>query len=269
MDTHLFLVPVGAKLRKLSPARQRQLSSRTTPTSPSTLLDANIQQVRISPYGQFVYGPVVDGIFTPAQPGQLLARGQFDHSLRLILAHNLDEGILFTDPQSQNSSAAASLLDNFFPSASVDIIQYLIATLYPPVYNGSFPYDDPVSRMALIISDFAFTCNTKFLSGAFNNTTYNYRFAIPPGIHGTDTPYTFWSGGVSAGVQNDTIANIMQDFIVSFAKSGVPTTNTGIPRFEQYGANSTMLNLAPAGITLMRDDTANLRCEWWQKSLWA
>jgi carboxylesterase type B len=57
----------------------------------SKLLQANAQQVGASPYGQFTYGPTVDGKFVPALPGELLLHGQYDKSLKIMVGHNADE----------------------------------------------------------------------------------------------------------------------------------------------------------------------------------
>lgn len=57
----------------------------------STLLQANALQVGGSPYGQFTYGPTVDGDFVPALPGVLLLHGQYAKDLNVMVGHNADE----------------------------------------------------------------------------------------------------------------------------------------------------------------------------------
>ena len=52
---------------------------------------ANAITVGLASYGGFTYGPVVDGDFTPALPGQLLARGQFDKKVKVMVGHNANE----------------------------------------------------------------------------------------------------------------------------------------------------------------------------------
>lgn len=52
---------------------------------------ANAKQVGDAPYGQFVYGPAVDGTFVPDLPGKLLLNGQFHRNVTLMLGHNADE----------------------------------------------------------------------------------------------------------------------------------------------------------------------------------
>jgi carboxylesterase type B len=52
---------------------------------------ANAITVGLAIYGGFTYGPVVDGDFTPALPGQLLARGKFDKEVKVMVGHNANE----------------------------------------------------------------------------------------------------------------------------------------------------------------------------------
>lgn len=57
----------------------------------SSLVQANAQQVGAAIYGQFVYGPAVDGKFVPALPGELLLHHQFPKDLKIMVGHNADE----------------------------------------------------------------------------------------------------------------------------------------------------------------------------------
>ena len=52
---------------------------------------ANVQQVEASPYGLYTFGPVVDGNFVPALPGELLLHGQFAENVSVMVAHNENE----------------------------------------------------------------------------------------------------------------------------------------------------------------------------------
>ena len=59
--------------------------------STEALQFANIVTVGLAAYGGFTYGPVVDGDFLPALPGQLLARGKFDKDIKVMVGHNANE----------------------------------------------------------------------------------------------------------------------------------------------------------------------------------
>jgi carboxylesterase type B len=239
----------------------RQMSS-------SALILANSIQVARSTFGEFTYGPVVDGDFVPAFPGQLLLHGQFDRNVRILTGHNGDEGLLFTPFFIQgNASAFDANLRVSFPGISTAILDFILNTLYPDVLDGSFGYRDELTRAALLTSELSFTCNDNYMARAFGNRTFAYEFTIPPALHGMDVPYTFFNGDTSQ-VENVTVAKVMQEFITSFAITGQPSSRTWGHAIPEYGANANIVNLGLNTITLQKDETANPRCLFWQKALY-
>jgi carboxylesterase type B len=236
------------------------------------IVRANAQQVAYdSAYGSFTYGPVVDGLFAPQQPAQLLAQGRFDKNVRVMVGHNADEGLLFTPLYIPSDDALDTQIAAAFANAPASSIKHITSTLYPPVFDGSLGYKNNVERGSLIISEGVFTCNTNYLSRAYGNATYSYLFAIPPAIHGQDVPYTYYEGGAKSssptGVQNVTIARALQEFITSFAETGVPDAK-GVKQFNMYGPDANVLELNVTGVMDVRDSNANARCAWWQKALY-
>ena len=153
------------------------------------LITANIIQVANSSYGDFTYGPVVDGLFAPAIPGKLLLQGSYDHDLTLMLGHNADEGLLFTNPAIQNDTSFNEYILQAFPTINPSVASYIENVLYPPNMPGvlgTTGYSDETGRVVLVLSESTFTCNTFYLDKAFNNQTYAYQFSVPPGLHGED-----------------------------------------------------------------------------------
>ena len=99
--------------------------------------------------------------------------------------------------------------------------------------------------------------------------TYSYLFSVAPGLHGQDVPYTYYNGGpANSNVANTTVALVLQDYITSFAVTGVPKRE-GDPEFQMYSNQSTILNLNITSISEILDPTANARCLFWQKGLYA
>ncbi|KAI9734692.1 MAG: hypothetical protein M1834_002294 [Cirrosporium novae-zelandiae] len=231
------------------------------------LIWANTLQISRSSYGSNTYGPVVDGIIAPALPGQLLANGSFDKSINIMVAHNLDEGLIFTCPMINNSEAYTEYLQSSFPHASTGVLDYIATVLYPPIFNGSYGYKTEFGRAVQTISDSIFTCNTNYLDRGFNNQSYAYKFSVYPGTHGQDTSYIFLKDFNSSTSVNVTIAGAMQNYIASFVVNGVPL-GAGVPTIPRYGTENLLMNLSNTGIGLARDDTANYRCSWWQKALY-
>lgn len=130
------------------------------------LIAANAYQVATqATFGTFVYGPVVDGSFVPAMPGQLLLEGNFDRNLNVMVGHNADEGLIFTSPDARNSSWVDSALKQFFPSIRPNVTEYITTVLYPAKYNGSYGYASPLERAAFFLSELIFVCNTDYIVG--------------------------------------------------------------------------------------------------------
>ena len=123
----------------------------------SSLITANSLQIGQSEYGLASYGPVLDGRFVPATAGRLLRQGWFDKNVKLIVAHNANEGLLFTNPSVRSESAYRDALRRTFSAISPTITEYIANVLYPPVYNGSYGYTDVFSREVLGVADEGFT----------------------------------------------------------------------------------------------------------------
>ena len=243
---------------------------RELPTA--SLQEINFLATWNSPYGQFTFGPTVDGDFVPVLLGVLLKNGQFDHSLKIMVGHNSNEGEMFTPPYVTNETAFDAFLRTYqIPAASDAVVEYVETVLYPPVFDGTYPYATEFERMSLLIAECVITCNTRYLDLAFKNDTYAYLFDIPPGLHGVDLSYTFYNGYTSTlddGVAvNGTTAIAFQDYITAFVLTGNPN-GAGRPEFSVYGADSIVLDIDYNldGATQV-DPVANIRCAWWQEGL--
>ena len=126
----------------------------------SALIKANIIQVANSSYGDYTFGPVVDGLFAPAIPGKLLSQGSYDHSLTLMLGHNADEGLVFTNPAITNDTTFNTYLLSAFPTINPSVANYIEDVLYPPTIPGTLGtsgYSDETGRLVLSISESTFT----------------------------------------------------------------------------------------------------------------
>ena len=143
-ETYLSLL----KVKSLAEARRL----------PSTaLIEANAAAVGPATYGSSTFGPVVDGLFTPALPGRLLLQGSFDKNVNVMVGHNADEGLIYTDPSVQNDTAFRDFIAINLPSVSPSVIEYIDKTLYPEVFDGSYGYTDVVGRNDLVVSESIFT----------------------------------------------------------------------------------------------------------------
>ncbi|KAI9718222.1 MAG: hypothetical protein M1812_004212 [Candelaria pacifica] len=232
----------------------------------SKLILANILQVGYSPYGTWTYGPVVDGDFVAALPGKSLLQGSYDKSVKVMVGHNADEGLLFTNPAVNNASAYLAYVQSIFPDARPSVVTYIDQVLYPPVFNGTYGYTSHLTRAILTIADAAVNCNTDYLNRAYGNQTYNYLFSVPPAIHGQDVAYTYYNGP-NPSILSSNVALALQRYITHFAETGNPN-QPGVPNFGMAGNSSQILDLNITSIAEIRDETANSRCAWWQKALY-
>jgi cholinesterase len=228
-----------------------------------------------APYGTFTFGPVVDGTFVPAMPGKLLLEGKFDSDLNIMVGHNSDEGLEFTSPFLTTEALLEANLETVFPTADNDTINYMLDTVWPAVYDGTYPYTTLFERASLITAEVSFTCNTRFLDLAFENLTHAYYFNVPPGLHGEDIAYTFFNGDTTASDDglpvNATVATTLQKYITNFAMSECGDPNSDdVPFFPLYQSNSTTLVIGDGGVGgLLTDTTANDRCGWLMQALYA
>ena len=149
----------------------------------SDLIAASKKQVADSAYAFVTYGPVVDGLITPALPGKLFLQGSYDKNLKILVGYNADEGLAFAYPDFAVSDYE-DIISSYFPDLSPAVADYITNTLYPPVFDGSHGYTDETTRIALTYSEYAFDCNAVYLDKAFDNNTYAYIFSIPNALHG-------------------------------------------------------------------------------------
>jgi carboxylesterase type B len=235
------------------------------------LISVNANQILYSPYSQYTYGPTVDGIFVPANPGLLLSAGAFSKDIKIMTGHNTNEGVLFANPTVRTDAQLEAYLAFSYPGISSDIVTYVTQTLYPAIYDGSMPYTNGLERTFLIVTESIFTCNTNLLARAFGNKTYNYQFEVFPALHGFDIDYTFYNGQPT-NVSTlppliAPLANVLQGYITNFAMTGNPN-GKGLPAFPIYGKNGIELGLNVSINSHMKDPTQNDRCMFWAKSLY-
>ena len=127
----------------------------------STLLAANQDLVARSDYGTFFFGPMVDADFTPSLPGVLLARGEYDNNVEVLLGHNTNEGLFFTSSATNQSTGLASIIQQRFPQMPPSTRSQLLKSIYPETsFTGRQAFID---RAKQFISDTFVTCNTFLL----------------------------------------------------------------------------------------------------------
>ncbi|KAL2131605.1 hypothetical protein VTI74DRAFT_4821 [Chaetomium olivicolor] len=247
-------------------AELRQLSA-------ERLMDINIAMVGAAPFASFLFGPNVDSILIPSHPSPLLTHRKVDTSVSVLVAHNPDEGLLFTDPRIANQSAFEAYLAGFMPSVPslpLSKIKHLSEVIYPADFTGSvLPYTNQVGRTKLAIAGGLVDCFSFGVHLAYANSLRGYQVSRFPGIHAMDVGYTFWNGegndGFGVPIPAETAVR-MQRWFVDFAMEGFAGLEgpAGLPI---YGEGASVVNVTGSGFPVVRDPAANERCKFWLEGL--
>ncbi|KAK1853675.1 carboxylesterase family protein [Colletotrichum chrysophilum] len=237
-------------------------------SSTEEVIFANAKAVGSSKWISTTYGPVIDGGLVPALPGISLLKGEFDRNVSIMTGHAANEGANFSPPFVETNDQMAAMIRDAWPTIEEPVISYILDELYP---------EPGINRTMLYVGELGFACNVNYLARAFGNNTYNYEFRVHPGVHGSDFPYAFYNGpdevegGIYVGSLGPVIVDVartLQGYIVNFVKSGNPN-GLGLPEFPVSGANADMLAFNNSGVSVVSDTTANERCLWLQKELYA
>lgn len=235
------------------------------------LAKVNNLMVGMSSYGSFTFGPVIDpapNSYVPDTPLRLIAQDKF-HNVSVMVGHNSDEGLLFTPPFITTQAEDVEEFTKLFPTADASVISYITNTLYPPIYNGSYGYTDPIGRNALAISDFLVGCNAHYIAEKLS-PGYAYIFSVPVGLHGEDIAYTFFNGDTSTSDEgvpvNPAVATVFQRYLTQYAMTGTPSAE-GYQTFSEYGRNNTVTSIGFLGLGSHEPDpAAKAACQFWAKA---
>lgn len=248
----------------------------------ATLIDANRIIIQQAPYGQFVYGPVVDGWVVTDLPGRLLRDGHFDSDVQVMVGYNSNEGLLFTPPYVQDDEGFEKYIRAAFPMAVDSVIDH-IKEMYPPVREDeNTTARDRIQRLSNALGAAAVSCNTYYLDTAFGNETYSYMFSLYPGFHSEGLPYIHWPSAPAPGIfVFQQLAWIFQQYLVNFAIYGnpnglaPPTYVETLVGFEKYSSNKSQIDM-----NLIKNENIGYRplvkvqidplieedCLWWQQA---
>ena len=232
-----------------------------------TLLQVNSDIVYKANYGDFAYGPTVDGSFVPAYPGTSLLRGHFDHSPQIMAGHNAHESDIFTSTEIDNLDKIKTKLRTSIYGIKDSALDYVLNVLYPDPSKTSL-YTDQHGRISLIMSEYVFVCNTRWLATASGNCTWNYRFQVPPGSHAQDIPYTFHGSSDVTGVIT-ALAKQMQSYFTRYASTGNPNKPSQLPNWPLYTKDANIVTFGTDGVGTATDDGKNARCDFWQQGTYA
>lgn len=239
--------------------------------SSEMLILINSYMIAGSTYGGFTFGPAIDpseNSYVPDLPQRLILEGKH-HNVSVMVGHNSNEGLLFTPPYVQTQTFFQMAIQMLFPTANSSLISYITEELYPPVYNGSAGYLNPIGRTAYAIADFVVGCNAFALASSLF-PSYAYFFPLGTGLHGSDIPYTFFNGDTSTADYgypvSPLVATTLQRYLTEFVMTGRPMAEGSLP-FLMYGQNDTATNIDVSNLgRRIRDPAAKEVCDFWNSA---
>lgn len=232
-------------------------------------------------FGDYFYGPSVDGEFVRQLPSQEFKQGHFT-KVPLFVNHDAYEGYYFSNQSLSTIEEQVSDVQTLFPDARHSFITRLF-DLYPQAdYNSTF------FRRAKWFGDFIINCPTYYMATAasdWGSPVYKLRFAAGNELHGAigpfvesedldgaplDTPFISIANTAPGTGNNETLGNIMRDYYVSFAVASDPnaktyTADVAHPYWPTYmneqDRNSSVLDVTYSSIRVDRDSDASPQCD--------
>jgi carboxylesterase type B len=228
------------------------------------LIEANSQMIKRAEYGSYGFGPVIGDGFVPADPCLLFLQDRYAINVTVMSSFTSDEGAMFNDPSVTTETKFRARVHHYYSELSMEELDAMILSLYPPVYDGSRGYTSLSQRYKLVLSELLFTSNhNAMLQAAMRNgrDAFGYCFSIPPAIHGSDLSYTFHPS--MGEVLSRHTAELIQAAIASFTKTGNPNATGTDTTFPVYDSRALMLDLNLA-TSVIKDPSDNDRCAFQQ-----
>jgi len=239
-------------------------------------------------FGDFYFGPSVDGVTIRELPSHEFEQGHFA-KVPLLIDHDAYEGVIFTN-LSIRSAEVEPDLENIWPNARNNSAFFTrLFELYPAsAFTGTY-LSDPIQanysalaspdsivqatafyQRQTIFADAFVTCPTYYVASAFVDAgvpVWKLRFAAGLGIHSATQPYLF---SAPAAQTNPTYGAWVKDYWISFIVFGDPNASpmvVGKPQWPQYlGVNGTdasfqVLEFNKTNVGTNIDADASARCD--------
>ena len=215
-------------------------------------------------YGEFYFGPTVDGHVLTAFPSQSFASGNFTKNVPLVVDRDGYEGVIFTNTSTSTVEQANDVWRKMFPAANDSFYEELY-TLYPASdFNSTF------FQASEIWGDVAITCPSRYISKAVSASgadVWKSIFRAGAELHGATAAFIFED---SVTGFNATIADWLQDWFVALALEKNPNgfggmEGTGKPVWEKYNVDEKVLVINDTTNAIESDANwdADARCDFW------
>ncbi len=202
------------------------------------------------------WAPVVEGPggVLPEHPDALLQRGAFNRG-EVLIGTNKNEFGLFQLLPIFSMDELRSTVERQFGAKADEIV-----ALYPEAAS------DPNQALITLMTDVMFRCGSRRLArsvSAMGSAVYLYSFEQGAAWHADEMGYVFGDGYYALGIfpPVETLANVIQGYWTSFAKSGDPNA-TGLVPWPKYTQASDqhlrLLDPPVSGSALQRS-----ACDYW------
>lgn len=224
-------------------------------------------------YGDFYYGPIVDGAVIPQLPSEAFEQGRFS-KVPLLVDHEEYEGALFTNISLTTVGEELADLSQLWPRAKSSFFTRLFQ-LYPAsAFNSTF------FQRQQIFGDAFVSCPTWQMAAAVSNAgqpVYKMIFDAGTEIHGSLIPFAYGTipGVVStfaAPPNNETLATYVRDYYLSFAAYQDPSAHSFSslqppqwPLYHSAGSDDfRILDINYTTIGVIEDPDVSSRCKFFQ-----
>ncbi|EJU06449.1 alpha/beta-hydrolase [Dacryopinax primogenitus] len=242
-------------------------------------------------YGDFYFGPAVDGEIIRDLPSNEFKQGHFT-KVPLLVNRDGYEGVIFSNLSVTTMEEELEDMLNLFPYAGQSFINRLYE-LYPlSAYNSTFyhraqvfdilravcllffAFNSTFYHRAQLFGDAVVECPTYWLSSAVSDAglpVYKVLFYAGSEVHGATSPYLYFENNDGTYMANDTIGAYMKDWMVSFTThldpNAVSYSGLDKPYWPVWSDQSTGLgwnamdvNFTEIGV--VRDYDVSERCDW-------
>lgn len=145
-----------------------------------------------SQYGNFKFGPSVDGSYVEKLPGELLLQKKY-HRVPMLIGHTMLDGLLFTPPWIRDDDTLSKYIGDYYP----DLLDKDLETIKKMYHiNPEALERDKITKVMDLLDDLAIQCNNNFLTETILGNEapgfplYRYLFGGKVGIHGSDVFFT-------------------------------------------------------------------------------
>lgn len=227
---------------------------------------------KIYGFGDFYYGPIVDGDIIREYPSIAFAQGRFS---RVPLLTNREgyEGYGFSNQSEANIAEETSDLEQVFPywRLNPDFFGELYS-LYPASdFNSTF-----YQRSTLFGDDFI-CCPSQWMANFVSESrlpTYKLIFNAGDQKHGATKQFVFLESYQPAIFWNETLGMWMKDWYISFAahldpnmqswsNSTYSSTKPFWPTYISRGTYGQVMDINYTQAGVLKDLDIGPRCDWW------